>query len=91
MRKQRETDKEKPRCEAKASEREAALRSTGSEPDRQWGRVPSLLRGRDKARLQPKCICKDPKDGELRSGRPKPDESPVEGRRDSDVQIDRPT
>ena len=35
--------------------------------------------------------CRDPKDGELRLGRAKPGETPVEARSDSDVQIDRPT
>ena len=35
--------------------------------------------------------CGDPKDGELRLGRAKPGETPVEARSDSDVQIDRPT
>ena len=34
---------------------------------------------------------RDPKDGELRLGRAKPGETPVEARSDSDVQIDRPT
>lgn len=90
MREQREKRKASMRSEGERNEKPLSA-SFGSEPDRKRGRVPPLLRGRDKARLQPKCICKDPKDGELRSGRPKPDESPVEGRRDSDVQIDRPT
>ena len=91
MRKQRETETKSLDAKRRRVKREAALLSDRGEPDRKRGRVPSVGNGGDKARLQPKCICKDPKDGELRSGRPKPDESPVEGRRDSDVQIDRPT
>ena len=79
MRKQRERTRTKARCEAKASKREAARAAGRIEGD-------DRLVGR-----RPKCICEDPKDGELRSGRPKPDESLVEGRSDSDVQIDRPT
>lgn len=43
------------------------------------------------ALLRPQRTRQDPKDGELRLGRPKPDESPVEGRSGSDVQIDRAT
>ena len=35
--------------------------------------------------------CRDPKDGELCPGRLKPEETLVEDRRGSDVQIDRPT
>ena len=35
--------------------------------------------------------CRDPKDGELRLGKAKPGETPVEACSDSDVQIDRPT
>lgn len=36
-------------------------------------------------------MCRDPKDGELCPGRSKPEETLVEDRRGSDVQIDRPT
>ena len=36
-------------------------------------------------------VCRDPKDGELCPGRSKPEETLVEDRRGSDVQIDRPT
>lgn len=42
-------------------------------------------------RLSPERVRRDPKDGELRLGRPKPGETPVEGRNDSDVQIGRMT
>ena len=42
-------------------------------------------------RLRQERDRRDPKDGELRLGRPKPEETLVEGRSDSDVQIDRPT
>jgi len=40
-------------------------------------------------RSESERICKDPKDGELWVGRLKPGETLVEGRSDSDVQIDR--
>ena len=36
-------------------------------------------------------ICQDPKDGELRLGRVKPEEIPVEARNGTDVQIVRQT
>lgn len=36
-------------------------------------------------------MCRDPKDGELCPGRSKPEETLVEDRSDSNVQIDRPT
>ena len=40
---------------------------------------------------EPERMCRDPKDGELCPGRSKPEETLVEDRRGSDVQIDRPT
>ena len=83
MRKQRE------RAATKACVYEASMQSEG-EKARGAPRRRSRIEG-DELAHRPECICKDPKDGELRSGRPKPDESLVEGRRDSDVQIDRPT
>jgi len=47
--------------------------------------------GGDSRSPRPERRRKHPKDGELHMGRLKPDESPVEGRSGSDVQIDRPT
>ena len=42
-------------------------------------------------RFECEHICRDPKDGELCLSRPKPGETLVEGRSDSNVQIDRRT
>jgi hypothetical protein len=69
-------------------------------PSAQRKRCPGIPRGRHRSPVQKRDsrqvdgaeaerMCCDPKDGELCQGRVKPEETPVEARSDSDVQIDR--
>ena len=69
-------------------------------PSAQRKRSPGILLGRHRSPVQKRDasqvdgaeaerMCCDPKDGELCPGRVKPEETPVEARSDSDVQIDR--
>ena len=61
-----------------------------SDPAR-WGpRARPADRARDVGAVEQERPCWDPKDGELCLERSKPEETLVEDRSDSDVQIDRP-
>ena len=53
--------------------------------------APSTDHDSSDERFECEHICRDPKDGELCPSRPKPGETLVEGRSDSNVQIDRRT
>ena len=81
----RKTRIRKPKCTAKANE------VTGRKGRSRGARCRRIESEGAPALPRPQRTRQDPKDGELRLGRPKPDESPVEGRSGSDVQIDRAT